>query len=380
MTRYRCRGPLPDGTYVELVGSLCSTRLPAVIMTALFTLVGSLALMRSGDVLLQTLLVLGVTTSACRLWILFGGRRQFDAGSMTAAVARRFERLFAGFYIGFAAIVGMLAARVIALPLPSLDMPVGILVVGYAAGVAATTALRPHIAIPSLLLSVGPLAIAVMREPGLEHGVSAVCLIALLAGGLRSLSQRYQSQAAKTTARQAFGQLARHDHLTGLYNRLALTEAFGRLRQAGAATGFIAVHYIDLDDFKPVNDQLGHLAGDALLRAIADRLRSELPAGDITARIGGDEFVVIQTGVSSHADVGEKAINLEHMLARPFRVDSHPIAIGASVGSSGPARVDADLEWMMRRADEELRSRKAQRKSSDRYARLTSHDTLIRVI
>lgn len=366
LSRYLCRAPLPDGTYVELVGSLCGTRLPPVIMTALFILVASLAMVRSSDLVLEMLLLLGVSASACRLWILFRGHQQFDAGAMTPAAARHFERVFAAFYVAFAAIVGLLAARVIALPLPSLNMPIGILVVGYAAGVAATTALRPHIAVPSLLLSVGPLAVAIMRKPGLEHAASATCLLALLAGGLRSLSQRYRTQSAKTIARQTFGQLARHDHLTGLYNRLALAEAFDGLGHASKATGLVALHYIDLDDFKPVNDQLGHLAGDALLRAIAERLRTELSGSDITARIGGDEFVVIQTEVSSHADVSQKAIGLEQILGEPFQVHGHSIVVGASVGSSGPARVDFGLETMMQHADDELRARKAQRKHANR--------------
>lgn len=373
LSRYLCRAPLPDGAYVELVGSLCGTRLPPVIMTALFILVASLATVRSGDLLLEMLLVLGVSASACRLWILFRGRRRFDAGAMTPAAARHFERVFAGFYVAFAAVVGLLAARVIALPLPSLNMPIGILVVGYAAGVAATTALRPHIAVPSLLFSVGPLAVAMMRKPGLEHAVSATCLFALLAGGLRSLNQRYRTQSAKTIARQTFGQLARHDHLTGLYNRLALAEAFDGLRHDRTATGLVALHYIDLDDFKPVNDQLGHLAGDALLRAVAERLRTELAGGDITARIGGDEFVVIQTKVSSHADVSQKAMGLEQILSEPFRVHGRSIVVGASVGSSGPARVDVDLETMMRHADDELRARKVKRKRANRETNSTTY-------
>lgn len=357
------RTPLPDGTYVELVGSLCSTRLPAVIMTGLFLMVGTLAALRSDDGLLFTTFVLGLFASIARLVILFDGRRRIDAGTMSLSATRAFERRFAASYIAFAAIFGCFSARLVMLPVPQLHMAVGILVVGYAAGVAATVALRPRIAVSSLLLSTVPLTLTIAAQADLEHGASALCLAALLVGGVRSLQQRYRSQSAKTIKRQAFAELARRDHLTGLDNRLALVEAFERLRRSAPGGMHIAVHYMDLDDFKPVNDRLGHPTGDAVLRAVAERLRTEAAPTDIVARLGGDEFVFVQTGIATARDVTDKAARLETALSAPLQLDDQSIVVGASVGSSGPAPVDLELDILLRDADDRLRVRKTQRKT-----------------
>lgn len=356
--------PLPDDAYMELVGSLCSTRLPAIIMTGLFLMVGMLATLRSGDALLIDLFILGLFASLARLVILFVGRRRIDAGMMTLPATRLFERRFALSYVAFAAIFGGFSARAVMLPLPQLHMAIGILVVGYAAGVAATVALRPRIAVMSLLLSVVPLTLTVAVRGDVEQGASALCLAALLAGGLRSLQQRYRSQSAKTIKRQAFARLARRDHLTGLDNRLALAEAYERLQRSAAGGKHIALHYMDLDDFKPVNDRLGHLAGDMVLRAVAERLRAEAAPTDIVARLGGDEFVFVQSGVSTIRDVTDMAARLETVLGAPLQLDGQSIVVGASVGSSGPTPVDLELGIMLRDADDRLRLRKTQRKAS----------------
>ncbi|MBD8548305.1 GGDEF domain-containing protein [Sphingomonas sp. CFBP 8760] len=341
-------------------------------MTGLFVLVGTLATVRTGDHALAVMSILGVLLSVCRLLIMFRGRQRFDAQAMTAAAARRFERSFAVFYVGFATMLGAFAARVITLPSPDLHTPVAILIVGYAAGVAATMALRPLIALPSLVLSVGPVAIAIGWQTTPEDIVSAVCLVALLAGGLRSIDRRNQSQHAGATTREASLQLAQRDHLTGLGNRLALSETLAMLRRSGPESRQIAVHYVDLDDFKPINDQLGHLAGDALLQALAGRLRSELTEDDVTVRIGGDEFVYVQTMVCSHADVVERALRLETALQMPLRLDGHLLVVGASVGSSGPWPIDTDLRTMLKRSDDALRARKIQRKGTASPARTSN--------
>ena len=97
---------------------------------------------------------------------------------------------------------------------------------------------------------------------------------------------RYRSEAEKIAMRQTFASLARTDHLTGLANRLAFGEAFAREVETHGAKR-IAVHCLDLDRFKPVNDRLGHPAGDDLLRQVADRLRSLCRNGNSAGRLGG---------------------------------------------------------------------------------------------
>jgi diguanylate cyclase (GGDEF)-like protein/PAS domain S-box-containing protein len=128
--------------------------------------------------------------------------------------------------------------------------------------------------------------------------------------------------------------LAHHDALTGLPNRLLLKSrldlALERSRRRG---GQVAVLFLDLDQFKPVNDQLGHQAGDELLRLVADRLRHSLRGEDTVARFGGDEFVVVLDGQALPDDVATVAGKLITALMEPFVLASgHQVHIGTSVG------------------------------------------------
>lgn len=137
---------------------------------------------------------------------------------------------------------------------------------------------------------------------------------------------------------------ARRDELTGLPNRTALLERLARctVRARADAGCRYAVRFVDLDHFKPVNDTLGHAAGDALLRQVAERLRAALRATDALARIaaragiatrlGGDEFVVLLDSIRSAEDAQAVAQRLIDALAAPFTVAGRTLWIGASVG------------------------------------------------
>jgi diguanylate cyclase (GGDEF)-like protein len=126
--------------------------------------------------------------------------------------------------------------------------------------------------------------------------------------------------------------LARHDALTGLPNRVALEErissALGRESEGENA----AVLSIDLDRFKHVNDTLGHPAGDALLKAVAERLRNAVRERDTVARFGGDEFAIVQVGPSQPQAARALARRVVESLSMPYKIDGHDISIGASVG------------------------------------------------
>lgn len=129
--------------------------------------------------------------------------------------------------------------------------------------------------------------------------------------------------------------LAFHDQLTGLPNRSLLDRdldvAIDRAARSGTA---VAVLYLDLDGFKPVNDALGHEAGDAVLRAVADRLRACTRAHDLAVRIGGDEFVVVLTDLARPGIVQAEAVaaNLERAIAAPVRIGEAETAVTVSVG------------------------------------------------
>jgi diguanylate cyclase (GGDEF)-like protein len=137
---------------------------------------------------------------------------------------------------------------------------------------------------------------------------------------------------AQRLAQQQVEHLAHHDALTGLPNRRTL---HGEIQRALPRTGrgeALAVLCLDLDRFKPVNDMLGHDAGDALLRQVAQRLRQNLRESDSVARLGGDEFAILQTGAEQPAGATGLARRVIAALAEPFDLDGHQVHIGTSVG------------------------------------------------
>lgn len=124
---------------------------------------------------------------------------------------------------------------------------------------------------------------------------------------------------------------ARHDPLTNLGNRTALLDWFDA-EAARDPNGLIGLVFIDLDEFKSVNDTHGHEAGDALLKAVAERLGRALRRGDLVARIGGDEFALVAGNVTSRGDLVMIAERILAELAVPIDYDDTTIWAGASIG------------------------------------------------
>jgi diguanylate cyclase (GGDEF)-like protein/PAS domain S-box-containing protein len=132
---------------------------------------------------------------------------------------------------------------------------------------------------------------------------------------------------------------AQHDPLTGLPNRRRMQDVLG----SSLRTGAVAVLFVDLDGFKPVNDVYGHEAGDELLRQVAERLGRCVRGQDVLSRVGGDEFVVLMPGVLDPADAETMSARVRQAIEAPFRVQGHDITIGASVGVHlAPSTSDPD--------------------------------------
>jgi diguanylate cyclase (GGDEF)-like protein/PAS domain S-box-containing protein len=153
--------------------------------------------------------------------------------------------------------------------------------------------------------------------------------------------------------------LAFHDGLTGLANRTLLRDrlqnALARSRRTG---GLVAVIYLDLDDFKEVNDRLGHAAGDRLLQLVAARLQPMLRPEDTLARLGGDEFVAVSDRVPDHHAALAIADRLSAALHESFNFDSARVEVTASFGVAlGDA--ESDPERLMANADRAMYAAKA---------------------
>jgi diguanylate cyclase (GGDEF)-like protein/PAS domain S-box-containing protein len=145
---------------------------------------------------------------------------------------------------------------------------------------------------------------------------------------------------------------ALHDTLTGLANRALLGDRVAHaLARRSDGPGLVAVLFIDLDDFKTINDSLGHSVGDQLLVLAAERLRGCLRSADTAARLGGDEFAVLLDEPDTEAQVVGVAARLLAALQEPFRIDDHEILVTASVGIAvDPARA-ATADHLLRNAD-----------------------------
>ncbi len=162
--------------------------------------------------------------------------------------------------------------------------------------------------------------------------------------------------------------MARHDALTGLPNRMVFREhlerMLGRARRGGPGP---AVLCLDLDRFKPVNDALGHAVGDGLLRAVAARLGDCLRETDVVARVGGDEFVVVQEGGAQMDEASALAARLVGMLSAPFQVEGHQIVVGASIGIALAADGLEEPDALLKRADLALYRAKAEGRGAFRF-------------
>ena len=172
----------------------------------------------------------------------------------------------------------------------------------------------------------------------------------------RGLAMRVSGTLLDVTKRRAMldqaHHLALHDPLTDLPNaRLLRDRLFVAIQTARRARGQVAVVFIDLDRFKPVNDEYGHGVGDLVLKATAMRLRSGLRASDTVARLGGDEFVAILTHCATRDDVEQTIERLIDQLQAPFRVEGHVLSMGVSAGVALYPGDGRDAQTLIRNAD-----------------------------
>lgn len=146
--------------------------------------------------------------------------------------------------------------------------------------------------------------------------------------------------------------LARHDGLTGLANRGLMMELLKQaLPRAQRAGSHVAVLFFDLNNFKYVNDEFGHEAGDQLLRAIAERLQRDSRAGEMVARIGGDEFVAVIEDITAEFQAVEIMERLSSGLAEPYDLDGQEFYPSASIGMAFFPRDGATPESLLKAAD-----------------------------
>jgi len=168
----------------------------------------------------------------------------------------------------------------------------------------------------------------------------------------RLLQENNRAQSRARAAHQTLQQQATRDHLTGLYNRGWATDHLQGLLDGEAGEGQFAVLYVDLDGFKLVNDDLGHDAGDDLLRLVGDRLSRSVRSGDRVVRFGGDEFVIICPPQISSSDAERLAARIVTLLSERFQLGAYEVNVTASVGVlTASSHADLGPQDLLRDAD-----------------------------
>jgi diguanylate cyclase (GGDEF)-like protein len=194
------------------------------------------------------------------------------------------------------------------------------------------------------LLLVGVVAVLV---------VAFAAIVVVLFGRLARTSRaRYVFERQLRDNQRKLAHLAHHDSLTGLPNRLYLQSRLPRaLARATRTETQLALLYIHIDNFKNINDSRGHGSGDSLLRLIAQRLRNTVTERDLVVRMGGDEFVIVATGVSDRNGIEAIGQRLMAALGSPFEVDGATFTLTVSVGASVYPEDGLDLEVLLKHAD-----------------------------
>jgi diguanylate cyclase (GGDEF)-like protein len=195
----------------------------------------------------------------------------------------------------------------------------------------------------------------------------SLCALAALSFGLPALAW-YRRTKEKQQADRRIRFLAHHDALTGLANRAQLLE---RLKATLAVLPLrhnsIAVHFLDLDRFKQVNDSVGHDAGDSLLKTVAERLRAVIRIEDVVARLGGDEFVVVQTGIAGKVQAEDFARRIISAVTAPMKLKDRPFTASVSVGVALAPADGTDPERLLKSADLALYKAKADGRNCFRF-------------
>ena len=361
--------PLPDSVYIELVGNLAGGRVPVVMsaLTVLVVMAVDLGQPQSRVVLALGTFVIGLLALRYRLIGRAGVRG--EAGFTSREDGRWWERAYTRIMVTYAAAAGLMNLFAAAYGDTMTKLVVAVQVFGLCAGQVSRGSARPRLCAGVVLLAALPTSAGFLlhgavgsdwRETWTVLAIAALTAAYAFAS-LETIAFNYRTIVANLEAKRQMGSLARIDALTGLANRLALGERLAaeeaRVVQGG---GRFALHLIDLDGFKAVNDRYGHPAGDALLRQVALRIGDGLRAGDQAFRIGGDEFAIVQTGIASHDEVDLLGRRLVRILAHPFEIEGQRLWIGASDGTACRPDDAPTLDILCQRADVALyRSKRA---------------------
>ncbi len=351
--------PIPDAVYRELIDMLFEMRLPVVALGTVFIGVAAFLGYRFNDITLILIALSATVVTAARFVSITGYRRH--TRRWTVDELRIWERRYAiGNYLS-ALLLAAFSVRVLLSHAPIQHLIAVSLVFSFCAGIVSRISIRPMICAISVLLAAVPTVVSLALHATSGHDIPAhaelfaieALLVAMVTAlSLNTVGHLYRSAVEHLTTKHDLAQLATQDALTGLPNRLLLRERFNEsILPVAQSSGQLALHFLDLDGFKAINDIHGHPAGDALLREVSSRLTAMVRETDTVARMGGDEFVVVQGGITEGSEAELLARRIIKRLSAPYEIDGETMHISVSVGIAMAPEQGLDLEHLASCAD-----------------------------
>jgi diguanylate cyclase (GGDEF)-like protein len=346
---------LPDSIYVELIDNLFSATPLIVVFAASQCVVGWAIVAQTRDSFVLSLTIIVLLISTERILMIRSYHRAATTRPLSRADAIIWEQRFAARSIATAIVVSGLGVRCFMLPEPTVHMlTIGVLST-YAAGTITRVAYRPRLAFINILLVSIPPTIACILHGGAIYICLALTSIIFLVGAVDVIQHAYETIVSQLTLKRRFAGLAQRDALTGLSNRLGLNENLEAIIADAQRNGYgLAVHSLDLDHFKAANDLYGHPAGDAILKEVALRLTCLTRASDLLVRLGGDEFILVQTGVADREQATGLASRIVEDVGSYYNIKGYTIEIGTSVGIALLTDEQITPEDLLTRADQAL--------------------------
>lgn len=324
---------ISDSAYMDIIATLYGTLSPIALTGMAQLVVGTIAAWQTGDMLIWLLTAAGLILAIVRtLDVIAFRRRVTRKPALGRQEAVRWEWRYAVGSVATGLLIGVFAARCVFLGDAACSAMATGLAFGFGAGVVARLSLRPVVAILDLAITGVPVIVSTLLQTlDASHVGLGVLFTIYLVGSFEMVRQSYNANLFHITLKREFEQLARRDPMTGLFNRTALATDLVHLL-AERRDNMVAVHAVDLDHFKAANDRFGHPVGDALLREVSMRLKGIAADDDLLVRMGGDEFILAQRSVGSHADAEAMARRIFETVSAPYCIDGNDIVIGASIG------------------------------------------------
>jgi len=286
----------------------------------------------------------------------------FSPGSSNANM-RRWELLYEAGALGYAGLLGLLTGLVLVTsPDPRLQMMMGILATGYGAGAAGRNTGKPFIAIGQLLLCCLPLVIGLLAHPtpisilvAVATTLFALVIVDVTLLTYQTVLKAFVERQEKLALADGFEKLSKTDHLTGIDNRATLCQILEHVLDTQDIT--IGILWLDLDQFKQINDTMGHVVGDEVLRHVASQIADQSFGALSVARFGGDEFILV-VRVESDEHAMQIAEAVRNSVGKPIgggqSLKDVTVSIGVAVSAPGISAND-----LLRHADVALYGSKA---------------------